>query len=207
MILNLKEMSPSSIYHTMIQTIVPRPIAWVLTDNGNQSLNLAPFSYFTGLTSTPPILCISVGKKKDGEQKDTWKNIEHRDHFVVHIADESLAGPVNESSLPLDHGESELDRLGLKTVPFEGSPLPRLEAGKIALFCSKERIIEVGDGPQALILGRIHSIYIDDSICKTDEKQRVILDQKALSPLSRLGGIEYGTLGEVIRIDRPQSSH
>jgi flavin reductase (DIM6/NTAB) family NADH-FMN oxidoreductase RutF len=51
MILDLKDLSPNQVYYQFIQTLIPRPIAWVLTDNGNGSFNLAPFSYFNGIAS------------------------------------------------------------------------------------------------------------------------------------------------------------
>ena len=79
---DLSELSPNRVYYTMIQTLVPRPIAWVLTDNGNDSFNLAPFSYFNGVASDPPLLMISVGKKPDGTLKDTRTNIIERNEFV-----------------------------------------------------------------------------------------------------------------------------
>ncbi|HCH70255.1 MAG TPA: hypothetical protein DE042_07255, partial [Colwellia sp.] len=58
--LNFSEFSQNQRYHLMTQTIIPRPIAWALTDSNNGQLNLAPFSYFTAVSSAPPILMISV---------------------------------------------------------------------------------------------------------------------------------------------------
>ncbi len=73
--LQLSSISPTQIYHLMTQTIIPRPIAWVLTDSGEHNYNLAPFSYFTPVASNPPLLMFSVGKKPSGETKDTTRNV------------------------------------------------------------------------------------------------------------------------------------
>ena len=63
-------LAPIQIYHLMTQTVIPRPIAWVLTESGEADYNLAPFSYFTPVSSNPPLLMFSVGKKPTGEIKD-----------------------------------------------------------------------------------------------------------------------------------------
>ena len=77
--LNFSDFSASQRYHLMTQTIIPRPIAWVLTDSSSNAekdnFNLAPFSYFTAVSSEPPILMLSVGKKPNGDDKDTLINV------------------------------------------------------------------------------------------------------------------------------------
>ena len=74
--LDFSTLSPTQAYHTVIQTLIPRPVAWVLSENDNSSLNIAPFSYFTAVSSEPPILMFSVGKKpSDHQRKDTARNI------------------------------------------------------------------------------------------------------------------------------------
>ena len=75
MILSFEDLSPNEVYYTLIQSIVPRPIAWVLSENANLTHNLAPFSYFNGVSSNPPLVSISVGRRIDGSQKDTWHGI------------------------------------------------------------------------------------------------------------------------------------
>ena len=55
-------------YKLMAQTIIPRPIAWVVTEDAGV-INVAPFSYFIGLSSDPASVLISVGHKADGTPK------------------------------------------------------------------------------------------------------------------------------------------
>src|SRR5512135_430194 len=117
MLLDSRQLSEGQLYHTMIQTIIPRPVAWVLTDNGDGGYNLAPFSFFNGIASDPPLLFVSVGSKEDGSPKDTWKNIEERDLFVVHIPHREEAREVSETSIDLPHTRSELERIQRSTVP------------------------------------------------------------------------------------------
>ena len=92
MYIDFGKMTAQQVYITMTQTIVPRPIAWVLSENPDQSLNLAPYSYFNAVCSDPPLLMISAGVKPDGATKDTRDNIRDRKEFVVHIASRPFLG-------------------------------------------------------------------------------------------------------------------
>ena len=201
--IDFAQLEPSQAYFAMIQAIVPRPIAWVLSDNGNGTHNLAPFSFFTGVTSTPPLLLISVGHKADGSRKDTWVNIDERRDFVVHIAPRELAEPLVATAASLPHGESEVSAAGLKTEPVEGFSLPRVVGPRVAMCCSKHAIHEVGDGPQALILGQVRLMWVDDSIVENRDR-RIMIDPQGIDPLARLGGNEYASLGKLFSVKRPK---
>jgi flavin reductase (DIM6/NTAB) family NADH-FMN oxidoreductase RutF len=158
MLMDFTHLTPNQVYINLIQSLIPRPIAWVLSENAQGSYNLAPFTYFSAVCSDPPLLMISVGKKPDGSHKDTRVNIEQRRGFVVHIAHREMLGPLNESSASLPAEVSEVDQLGLGTTPFEGFHLPRLTACRIAYACDCYEIQEVGGTPQPLIFGRIQSM-------------------------------------------------
>jgi flavin reductase (DIM6/NTAB) family NADH-FMN oxidoreductase RutF len=201
--IDLSTLPKGQVYRLMIQTIVPRPVAWVLSDNGDGGFNLAPFSYFNGITSDPPIVMISVGHKRDGSKKDTWRNIEERDDFVVHITPTDLAPAMTATSASLPHGESELDASGLETTDLAGFRLPRIIGPRIAFGCRKHQIVEVGAAKQGVIFGEIVRTWIDDDIVSADAKG-ILVDAKKLDPLARLGGNDYGSLGEVFTVDRPE---
>jgi len=200
---DFSELTPGQIYFNMIQTLVPRPIAWVLSENAAGDFNLAPFSYFNAVCSDPPLIMLSIGRKPDGSPKDTRVNIEQRGHFVVHIAHRELARAVTESSATLAYGDSELARLGLATVPFDGSPLPRLADCRVAYACERYEIREIGNARQTLLLGLVKALYVDDAAVTTDTKGRTKIDATRLDPLGRLGGSEYSTMEGVISIPRP----
>ncbi len=195
-------LSGKEIYGAMIQTIVPRPVAWVLTDNGDDTLNLAPFSYFNGVSSKPPTLSISIGRKRDGSKKDTWRNIEERGRFVVHIAGVGHAGLVSATSEALEFGESEAVKHAIELVEESGFSLPRIKDAPIAFDCGRCEIFEIGDAPQGLVIGRIDRAFLDDAIASHTDRGLEV-DALALNPLARLGGDDYGRLGETFTIPRP----
>ena len=203
MILDLDALSPAQTYFQMIQTLIPRPIAWVLSEHAGGSLNLAPFSYFTAVCAEPPLVLISVGHKPDGSLKDTRVNIEERDDFVIHIAHREMLEAMNASSATLPAGVSEVEKLGLATVPFPGSRLPRLAAARVAYACKRFEIREIGPGKQSLIIGRITHIYLDDTIIDVSLDGRIRVDAESLDPIARLGASEYAMLSEVVRLKRP----
>ncbi len=200
--LDLSELSTAAIYHAMTQLVIPRPVAWVLSENDGGDYNLAPFSYFTPISSNPPLLMFSVGKRRDGTPKDTHGNIAARNDFVVHIPHMDLVGDVTESSAPLPPGRSEVTAQQLELETFSGSRLPRLRLCRIALACELHEIVEMGNVPQALIFGRIHRIWVEDSLVEKDEEGRLKVHADRLDPLGRLGGDEYAGLGAIIRRPR-----
>jgi flavin reductase (DIM6/NTAB) family NADH-FMN oxidoreductase RutF len=204
MILELENLSANRAYFALIQTVVPRPIAWVLSSNADGGHNLAPFSYFNLVCSDPPLVMLSIGKKSDGSIKDTRQNIVERSSFVVHIAHAEQAQLVSASSSELAVNDSELERLALATVPFGAHPVPRLRDCRIAFACECYQVIELGPLPQALILGLIKTVYIDDAIATEDDKGRLKVDVARLNPLSRLGGDQYAELGAILDIPRPR---
>ena len=204
MYIELDELSPGQVYIRMIQTLIPRPIAWVLSEIEQGKYNLAPFSYFNAVCSDPPLIMLSVGKKPGGSFKDTRVNIEQRKDFVVHIAHREVLQDLNQSSATLDANISELDLLGIETTRFEGSRLPRIKACKLAYACECYEIHELGSTPQSIIYGKVNRIYIDDDITSINEKGRLKVHADKLEPIARLGADEYMSFGEIISLARPK---
>ncbi|MGK0498748.1 MAG: flavin reductase (DIM6/NTAB) family NADH-FMN oxidoreductase RutF [Oceanicoccus sp.] len=203
MLFDLETLSANRTYFTMIQTLVPRPVAWVLSDNGNDSFNLAPFSYFSGVASDPPLVMISVGKKPDGSLKDTRANIIERNEFVIHIPHREMAEFVTESSRVLPAGVSELDGVSLPTTAFGEFRLPRLKDCRVAMACERYRVEDITTS-QAMILGRVKAVYVDDAVTTEDENGRIKIHSDKIDPITRLGGDEYGLLGDIITVPRPR---
>ncbi|MBF0142688.1 MAG: flavin reductase family protein [Magnetococcales bacterium] len=198
--IGLAGLSPDGAYFILTQALIPRPIAWVLSENPGGSLNLAPFSWFNAVCADPPLVLLSISRRRDGSPKDTWSNISARGDFVVHIPHVAQAGAVNESSASLPPGVSEVDHLGLATVPFAGSRLPRLADCRLAMACVRHDILTVGHSGQSLILGEVKSLFVDDDAVVLDAKGRVRILAEGLEPLGRLGVGEYVAFGEKLKL-------
>lgn len=232
--IDFRKLSASQRYFAMVQTIIPRPIAWVLTRNDSKKrckqdpvevknnevlevsneridqddFNLAPYSFFTGICSDPPLVMISAGKKpsgaEHGKKKDTAYNIQNNGLAVIHLASSNQLQEVNDSAATLDYGESELKKLGLDVMPIDGFELPRLSDSKVALACKLYKIDEIGSTPQTVIYLEIVSLFVNDELLLENEQNRLTIDSKSFDPLARLGGSYYSALGEVLSVNRPK---
>ncbi|WP_112479258.1 flavin reductase family protein [Vibrio variabilis] len=200
--LNLDELSPNAIYHLMTQTVIPRPIAWVLTESSQDNFNLAPFSYFAPVSSNPPLLMISIGKKPDGTLKDSAVNAIKNKRLVIHIANADSAEVMTQTSATLEHGESEVEASDVALTNFDGFSLPRVSQCPIAFGCSLHEVIEMGETPQHLVIAKIEQVFIDDSVIDT-QQERLVVDGLKVNPLSRLGGNNYALINEIISVARP----
>ncbi len=202
---DLQSLSPAEIYQWMTQSIIPRPIAWVLsrTSEAGEHLNLAPFSYFNALASDPPMVMISVGRRPDGRDKDTRNNLAVGAAAVIHIPALSQAEQVNQSAATLEPEVSEVETLGLALTDFPGSPLPRLADAPVAMAATVTDVLHVGRQQQAIILLELSQFYVADSVMTRDAKDRPRIDSQALNPLARLGAGEFAALGERLQLKRP----
>lgn len=210
MIIDLTELSPTKTYHLMTQTVIPRPIAWVLTRNeadsndynGCNSYNLAPFSYFNAVASNPPLLLFSCAPKADGELKDTVKNTLREKRLVIHIAGDNQRQAVQDTAQPLDYGESEISLIDAELCDFDTSEKNRLSGFKrlreapIAFACRLFKSDTLGNTPQTLIFAEIESIYIDDSAV-SENAGRLSVDAATIAPLLRLGANQFSQLGDI----------
>src|SRR3954465_8901231 len=104
---DFSQLPPRDAYAWMIGTILPRPIAWVSTISAEGKTNLAPFSFFQGITSNPPTLMFVPVNARDGSPKDTLRNIEATREFVINVVPFALAETMNATSALLPFGESE----------------------------------------------------------------------------------------------------
>lgn len=205
MLLDLAKLKPNTRYHLMTQTIMPRPIAWVLSASDKDELNLAPFSFFNGVCSDPPLVMLSIGKKTPEEAKDTRHNLLTGRDFVIHLPSVAQAEDVTASAATLPYRKSELELMqDNELVEFPGSPLPRLKTAPIAFQAKLHEVHYLGHQKQAIIYAELIQAYIDDAAIEVDEERgRYTVDAKAIDPLARLGGTNYAGIDKVFSITRP----
>ncbi len=201
MLLDLSSLSPREAYGWMISTILPRPIAWVSTLSLDGNSNLAPFSFFQGVTANPPTLMFVPVNDRNGGKKDTVRNIEQVDEFVVHLVPYPLAEKMNLTSTSLPYGESESERFDIEMVPSERVRPLRVADAPVAFECALDRIVTVGEGPLAanVVFGRILLVHVADSVLGPDGKP----DSAKLDLIGRLGGDSYARTTERFELRRP----
>ena len=188
------DMGAERIYRLMTGIVVPRPIAWVSSLASKGTLNLAPFSAFTFVSQKPPMLAMSVGRKGDN-YKDTAHNILDTEEYVIHIADTPLMNAVHESSAEHPPDVSEVELLGLETLPCERVKVPRLAAAPVAMECVFRQCLEFGDARSRLIIGEVVMFHIRDGLMNNGK-----VETEALDPIARIGGPRYARLGDIVTL-------
>jgi len=179
-------------YGLLAALVVPRPIAWVSTLDGDGRGNLAPHSFFTVASGKPPVVLFSsLGRK------DTVRNIEETGEFVVNFSSESLLEQVNASSAPFEHGDDEARQLGITTEPSVTVAPPRVAESPASIECRLERIIEVGNA--FVVFGAVTAITVLEDVLE-DGHPAI----ERLRPVSRLGRDEWGSPPEVFHQTRPK---
>lgn len=196
-----KQISERENYKFLIGSIIPRPIAFVTSISEDGVVNAAPFSFFNIVSSNPPMISVSIQRKK-GEPKDTARNIRAKEQFVVHIVDAENVEQVNKTAANLPPDESEIAVAGLSLVKSEKIDVPGVKEAKVRLECVLEKALELGgDDENAgcdLIVGKVVYYHIEESLYEDGR-----IDPKGLGAISRLAGNDYAKIGEQFTIERP----
>ena len=172
MLKKYEELPTNSIYKLMSQTITPRPIAWIVTED-NGVINAAPFSYFIPLSSNPPTVIVSIGHKEDETPKDTLANIRKNKKATICFVNETNLEDMKKSAEALPHEMSETETFHIETTAMLKGYPPMIASTKTALFCELFEELDIGGKTIPVIL-KIDVQYIDDNII--DEKDNIRLD-------------------------------
>jgi flavin reductase (DIM6/NTAB) family NADH-FMN oxidoreductase RutF len=199
--LDPEKLSPAERYGLLISLIQPRPIAWVSTVSPEGVANLAPFSFFTGITAAPMTVCFCPVRSREGRKKDTLINIEATRQFVVNMVSEDLAKVMNETSADHPYGVSEFETAAVESVPsLRVKPL-RVKASPASLECELVQVVTLGDGPLggSVVIGRVVQVHVADRIWKDGK-----VCHQDLKPLARLEGAFYAPVRETFELPRPR---
>ena len=178
--------------------IIPRPVGWISTMSRAGAVNLAPYSYFNGFSTTPMI----VGFSSEGE-KDSQAFASETGEFVWSMATYELREQMNASSAPLPRGASEFEHAGLETAPSRLVKPPRVRASPAALECRVTQTIRLTDkdgkdATRVLVLGQVVGMHVDERFLKNGR-----LDAVAMQTIARCGYDEYTVIERVFSLARP----
>ena len=197
--IDLAQLAASQAYKLMISALVPRPIAFVSTVGEDGSHNVAPFSFFMGVTGNPPTVAVSVEHRPDGP-KDTVRNIRAIGEFVVNMVSEEIAEQMNLASGDYPYGVDEFKLAGLTPAPSVRVRPPRVAESPVSFECRVVKMLEIGRSPNTVTFGEILVAHIRDDIYLAD-KQRV--DTPKLHAVGRLGGPQYCRVRDIFEMVRP----
>ena len=196
------QLSTQDVYKLMIGSVVPRPIAFVSTQSKAGILNLAPFSFYTAVCSSPPTLLFCPARRgTDGAKKDTLINIEETGEFVVNVVTEDIVEAMNQTAAEYPPEMSEFEAVGFTPVPSTIIKPPRVLESPVSMECKLQQVIPVGDGKigsGAVVLGTIVQFHIQDGVYQNG---RILTEQ--LKPVARLAGAAYSPVRDIFELKRP----
>src|SRR5580700_5291409 len=175
MIVSPSDLQHSELYGLLLNSVAPRPIAWVSTMSASGALNLAPFSFFNAVSVDPPLLAFAPGLRppkqpqaSDGEAKDTLRNIRETKEFVVNIVTYELAEAMNLTSGEYDASVNEFEVAKVTPEPSKIVRPPRVAESPVNFECKLHQILDFSTAPtsSSLVIGEIVSIHINDAYLK-----------------------------------------
>jgi flavin reductase (DIM6/NTAB) family NADH-FMN oxidoreductase RutF len=200
--LDFSTLAPADAYRWLASTVTPRPIAWVSTLSAQGQGNLAPFSFFQVISDEPPTLMVNTSIRDDGSVKDTLRNVRETGQLVIHLVSASQAESMNATAATLPHGVSEIEQVGIATLPSVRVAPPRVAGAAVAFECELAQIQPYpADKPSCyLIFARVLLAHIDDAVLR-DERH---VDPAKLDLVGRLGGTQYSFTRDTFSMTRPK---
>lgn len=177
-------------YKLLQGSVLPRPIAFVSSQDENGNANLAPFSFFTVISANPMMVCFSPMRRgTDGAKKDTLKNIESTKEFVINIVSEEFVQQMNDCATEFTSDVDEFEASGLNKVDSVSVKPSRVKESKVHLECVLDQVLHFGGeeaGAGSLVIGKVVHVHVEDDLY---EKGRI--NSEKLNPVGRLAGATY----------------
>jgi flavin reductase (DIM6/NTAB) family NADH-FMN oxidoreductase RutF len=203
MIIDPNEENFSNVYKLMVGVIVPRPIAFVSTVSAEGVSNLAPFSFFTGISANPPVICFSpMIRGSDGKRKDTLNNIEATREFVVNVVSEDFAQQMNVCSAEFGPDVDEFVESRLTPIPSDLVKPPRVAESRVSMECKLLQVVHVSPKPLggSIVLGEVLRFHVRDELFDNFK-----VDPDKLQAIGRMGGPFYARTTDRFCMERPSA--
>ena len=187
-------------HHLLADAMVPRPIALVSTVGEDGVFNVAPFSAFTMVSMKPLLTGIAISTRRDGQKKDTLRNIEFSKEYVVNFVDETMAEAMNQACADYPSDVDEFKETGLTPVKADIVKAPMVGESPVSFECRLVQILEFGQLPRlnSYVIGEIIRAHIKDEFYVDGEIQT-----PKMKAVGRLGGDSYCRTRDVFEMKRP----
>ncbi len=183
MIFDFATLPAAERYKLLVSTIVPRPVAWVVSLDKDGLRNCAPYSFFNGFASDPPIVGLGVGLR-GSNKKDTLSNIESTGQFTICLVSEAQALQMNITATEFGPEVDEITEAGLETVPSTLVKPPRIAGSPVAMECELFQLVPLG--LHTLVLGKVLAMYVQDDCVMNPAKHYI--DTPKLGLVGRMHG-------------------
>ena len=171
-------------YKLLVSTIVPRPIAWVVSQDAAGLVNAAPYSFFNGFGDDPAVIAIGCGPRSPGVPKDTLANIKATGQFVVCMVPEALVHAMVVTATDFEAGTDEVEIAGLTKVASARVAPPRIGESPVAMECETFQLVEAGR--HTIVIGKVLAMHVRDDAVMNVEKHYI--DTPKLELVGRMHG-------------------
>src|SRR5580704_29598 len=200
MLFDFATISAKERYKLLVSTVVPRPIAWIVSQDLQGQLNAAAFSFFNAFAGDPPVVGIGISSHDPGRPKDTRRNIRETKQFVVNLVSDENAEAMNITAIEFEPGINELVQAGLTTIPSVHVKPPRIAESPVSMECELLQIIDLGP-EQSLVLGRVLAMHVRDDAVIDPAKHHI--DTPKLKLIGRMHGAGwYARTSDLFKMDR-----
>jgi len=185
----------------LVGAILPRPIAFVSTVGKDGIHNIAPFSFFTGMSSKPAIVGFGVARRRDGAKKDTLVNIEYTKDYVINLVNEELAEAMNQAAGEYPSHVDEFKVAGLTPVKSDLVKSPRVAESPVNLECRLMQILEFGQSPNvnSFIIGEVVGVHVQEETWVDG-----VIKASKVQAIGRLGEDLYCRTKDIFEMKRPR---
>jgi flavin reductase (DIM6/NTAB) family NADH-FMN oxidoreductase RutF len=197
---------PGKIYKLMTGIIVPRPVALVSTIDARGAVNLAPFSFFSGVGSAPPtvLFCPALrapGSRPGAHRKDTLHNVEETREFVINVVSQAISAQANATAAEVAPEVDEFQLAGLTPLASEVVRPPRVSESPAQMECRLLQVIYTSHAPGGgvIVLGEVVRFHVREDIV---EDFRV--DPAGLDAVGRMAGNTWVRTHERVDLIRPK---
>lgn len=184
MLFDFDTLAPQDAYKLVVSSVVPRPIAWVVSQDAEGRVNAAPYSFFNAFSDNPVVVGIGCGPRPEGALKDTAENIRATGQFVVCLVPETAVHGMVVTAVDFPPGTDELAEAGLTTTPSSRVRPPRIAESPVAMECETFQLVPAGR--HTIVLGRVIAMHIRDDCMLNAEKFYV--DTPKLGLVGRMHG-------------------
>lgn len=160
MYFDIEQLDGPRSYKLLTATVVPRPIAWVVTLDAAGQTNAAPFSFFNFFSGFPPVICLGIGRR-GSRDKDTMANIRTHGEFVINLVPQALVEAMNVTAIDFPPEFDELKEAGLATAPSSKVKPPRIAGSPVAIECALKDVMAIDD-TAFLVVGHVRAMHIRD---------------------------------------------
>ncbi|RLP26969.1 flavin reductase family protein [Mesorhizobium sp. YM1C-6-2] len=200
---DLDDVGAQNAYKLLAATVMPRPIAWVVTLDREGTINAAPFSFFNVMGSAPPTVALGILADPERGFKDTARNILDTEEFVVNLVPERLVGAMNVTAVDAPRGVDELALANLATSPSSRVRPPRIAESPVNFECVLLSSVQTGPA-QLVAIGRVLVVHIDDDYLL--DVERAYVDTPKLDLVARSYGSGYVRSRDTFNLERPKWS-